>query len=279
MELAKIWRMMLGPIRRDKTHWYGVHTVSTFRYLPMALVLCIGAITTSTHAGVLEDVSAHTTKGRTVFLVLTDAVALNLSQARATARAAQQRTPNSAVIELNRSDPAQAAAVAKYRVAAAPVPLVLCVASTGVGVGAVRPTTKGAVARLVAMVPSPAKAEYQRVLSQRRVAAVVFSRATMREQRSLFAEISKMYGVRKLNMTPIFVDLDDVREANWIKTWNLNPKKIKRPLIVFVNPKGQIIGKLRGAPKASQIVQMSKKRVHGCQDPNCKDPNCRHHGR
>lgn len=250
--------------------------MSTLRFLPLALIIGLGVLAAPAQAGALEDVNTHTSKGRTVFLVLTDAAAKDLKQARATAQAAQKRTANSAVVELNRSDPAQRAAVARFRVAAAPVPLVLCVASNGFGVGAVRPAAKGAVDRLVAMVPSPAKAEYLRVLSERRVAAVVFSRATMTEQSPLFIEISKTVADPKLNMTTVLVDLADTREARWIAQWKLDPKTLKRPLMVFVNPKGQIIGKLEGAPKAAQIVAMAKKKVRGCQDPKCKDPNCRH---
>lgn len=248
---------------------------SLIRVLPLAVVL-IMASHVPARAGALADVTKHNTQGRTVFLVLTDAAASDLETARAVAQGAAKRTPESAVVELNRSDPAQRDAVARFRVAAAPVPLVLCVASNGFGVGAVRPGTKGAVDRLVGMVPSPAKAEYLRVLSEKRVAAVVFSRSSMREQSPLFEEITKTVKDPKSKMTSVLVDLDDEKERDWIAQWKLDPKKVVRPLVIFVNPKGQILGRLEGAPTAAQMVAMSNKVVRGCQDPNCKDPNCRH---
>ena len=249
--------------------------MSILRCLSAGLI-CVIALPCVARAGALEDISEHTKKGRTVFLVLTDAAASDLKAARAVAHAAQKQTPNSAVVELNRSDPAQRTAVARFRVAAAPVPLVLCIASNGFAVGAVRPAAKGATDRLVGMVPSPGKAEYLSVLSQKRVAAVVFSRASMSERSPLFIEISKTVKDPKSNMTAVLVDLDDARERKWVNQWKLDPKKITRPLVVFVNPKGQILGKLEGAPKAAQMLAMSKKVIRGCQDPKCKDPNCRH---
>lgn len=249
--------------------------MSKLRFLPL-VILCAVAAAMPASAAALEDINAHTAKGRTVFLVLTDAAAKDLEKARAVAQAAQKRTPNSAVVELNRSDPAQRAAVTQYRVAAAPVPLVLVVASNGFGVGAALPAAKGAVDRLVALVPTPAKAEYLKALSQRRVAAVVFSRASMKEQSPLFEEISKTARMPKLNMSTVLVNLDDSKEQRWIAQWKLDPKKITRPLLIFVNPKGQILGRLEGAPTAAQMVALSKKKIRGCQDPNCKDPNCRH---
>lgn len=248
----------------------------TQRFLVVAAAICLATFSAKASAGALEDVTSHTAAGKTVFLVLTDSSSRNLAEARAVAAGAKQRTANSEVVVLNRSDPAQRAAVDRFRVAAAPVPLVLCVASNGYAVGAVRPLAKGAVQRLAGMVPSPAKAEYLRVLSLKRVAAVVFSGAAMTERSPLFEQITKATRNADLKMSTILVDVADTREAKWIKEWKIAPESLKRPLMVFVNPKGQVIGTLSGAPTAAQITEMALKKVRGCQDPQCSDPNCRH---
>lgn len=237
-----------------------------------ALLLALAAA--PARAAALEEIDAHTARGNAVFVVLTDAAAEGLDGARAVARAAQQRVPGSAVVELDRSDPTQRAAVAKYRVAGAPVPLILVIAPNGTAVGAARPAAKGAVERVVGLVPSPSKAEYLRILNERKVAIVVFSRKTMKEQSALFEHISELNRTPLLKLRFVLVDIDDPREKTWIAQWKLDPGKLKRPFLVFVDPKGRILGNLTGAPSAAEILAMSNKKVKGC---GCGNPNCKGH--
>ena len=238
--------------------------------------LCALAMTTSVNAAALDDIKSSTAEGKAVFVIVTDAASRDLDKARAVAKEAHKRAPNSAVVELNRSDPAQKEAVAKYRVATAPVPFVMVVAANGSPVGAIRPTTTFAVDRLVALVPTAAKAKYMKILGERRVAAVVFTRASMRERSPLFEEMSKLARMEDLKLGTVLVDLDDPAEQRFIAEWKLDPKEVKRPLMIFVNPKGQVLGRLEGKPTVEQMVTLSKKRLRGCQDPNCTDPNCKH---
>ena len=80
-----------------------------------ALGLALLAAPAAGSAAALEDITAANKAGKTVFLVVTDAAAKNLDAARNVAHQAMQKTPNSVVLELNRSDPKQAAAVKGYR--------------------------------------------------------------------------------------------------------------------------------------------------------------------
>ena len=98
----------------------------------------------------------------------------------------------------------------------------------------------------------------------------------MRERSPLFEEMSKLAGISDLKLGTVLVDLDDVSEARWIAEWKLDPKQIKRPLMIFVNTKGQVLGRLEGTPTAKQMVTLAKKQLRGCQDPTCTDPNCNH---
>ena len=56
--------------------------MSILRCLSAGLI-CVIALPCVARAGALEDISEHTKKGRTVFLVLTDAAARDLKAARA----------------------------------------------------------------------------------------------------------------------------------------------------------------------------------------------------
>lgn len=234
------------------------------------LALLAVAVPATSSAAAMEDITAANAAGKTVFVVLTDAAGKNLQAARDAAKAAQQRTPNSAVIELNRSDPAQAVAVRKYRVAGAPVPLILVVASNGVAAGGSL-VKKGAVERLVKLVPTPGKAEYLKVLSQRATAVVVFSHRKMPLQSPLFEQISAVVRQTKGKVVPVLVDVTDKAEARFLAEWKIDLRS-PTPTVVVMNPKGQTLARMSGAPKAAQIIAASKKRPC-CGDPACKGCN------
>lgn len=236
-------------------------------FVILSVALVVGFSPSVGSAAAIEDITAANAKGQVVFLVLTDAAAKNLPAARETARNAQKRTPNSMIVECNRSDPAQAAAVKKYRVAGAPVPLVMVIASNGVAVGGSL-VKKGAVARLTKLVPTPAKAEYLKVLSQRQTAVVVFSHAKMPQQSPLFEQLSGIVQQGKGKVAYVLVDMADKREQKFITEWKVDMRS-KAPTVIVMNPKGQTLGRLTGAPTTAKILEISSKRPC-CADAGCK---------
>ena len=229
--------------------------MSILRTKPALFLLAAAVLASlpgSARAAAIEEITSANAEGHTVFLVLTDAAARNLEQARKVAKAAQQRTPKSVVVELNRSDPAQKEAVARYRVAAAPVPIVMVIASNGVAVGASR-VAKGAVERLVGLVPTPGKAEYLRTLQERRTALVVFYKPDMKEQSAIFESVSKAVTQLKGKAGTVLVNIDDPAEKRFCEEWGI-PEKSLRPTVVVMNAKGQPLGRLVGAQPADKII-------------------------
>ena len=218
-------------------------------------------------ATALASTAAANAAGRSVFLIVTDGPGAGLDTARATARAAQIAVPSAVVVELDRRDPAQSEGVAKFRVAAAPVPLVIVVATNGVGVGAAKPG-EGAAERLAGMVPSKAKADYLHQLSQKRVAIVLISRASMQERSALFEQASVALKTLVGKASLVLVDLDDPAEARFIAELNADPASA-RPVVQVINPKGQVLERFTGVPTADQMVKAVSKK-HCCSDPNCK---------
>ena len=245
-------------------------SLTLFGLSTVALALaCLLAPRTSS-AAAMDEISTANESGKVVFLVLTDAAGKNLAAAREAARKAQAQTPDSTIVELNRSDASQAAAVKKYRVAAAPVPLIMVIGQNGVAAGASL-VKKGAVARLTKLVPTPAKSEYLKVLEQRQTAVVVFSHAKMPNQSPLFENISTVVKETKGKVTPVLVDVTDRREAKFLAEWKIDPKS-SEPTVVVMNTKGLTLGKMTGAPTAEQIIETTKKRPC-CGDPSCKGCN------
>ena len=231
-----------------------------------ALGLALLAAPAVGSAAAIDEIRTANKAGKTVFLIVTDAAGKDLAAARTAAAEAQKRTPESVVLEVNRSDPAQAEAVRGYRVAGAPVPLVMVIASNGVAAGASL-VKKGAVDRLVKLVPTPAKAEYLKVLSQRQTAVVIFSHAKMPKQSAVFENVSKVVEQTKGKVSPVLVDVTAAAERKFLTEWKIDPKATE-PTIVVMNAKGLTLGRLTGAPTAAELIEVTKKK------PCCGNPGC-----
>lgn len=219
-------------------------------------------------AGTIDDIATANEKGQVVFLVLTQSGASNVEAARTAAKEAQKQVEGSTVLELDRSDASQASAVSRYKLQAAPVPIVLVIAQNGTAVGASRPG-QGAVDRLVDMVPTPKKADHMQAIEQRQTSIIVFSRPTMQERSALFENLSAVTREMKDKVRLVLVDLDDTAEKKFIDEWEV-PMKSVRPTVAVVNAKGQALGRLVGLQTADEIIKTCKKRAPCCSDPNCK---------
>lgn len=240
----------------------------------IALAAFLIAPTPATASTTASEALATANKaGQVVFLVLTDASAQDTAAARTAAAEAQRQVRSSTVVEVDRGDAANAALIKRYRLQAAPVPLVLVIAQNGVAVGASRPG-KGDVERLVKMVPTPKKADMMLAFEQRKTAIVVFSRPNMTERSALFENLTEVTRTMKDKAQLVLVDLDDKAERKFIDEWEV-PMKSVRPTIVVMNAKGQPLGRLVGLQTAMQIVETCSKKAACCDDPSCGCSSCK----
>lgn len=235
----------------------------------LALLLLLAA-PGSARAAAQDELASAQAAGRTVFLVLTDAAAQGVEEARALARRAQELAPQSAVVELNRSEASSAALVERYRLKAAPVPLVLVIASNGVAAGAQKPG-KGAAERLVALIPTPRKAEVLAAFQDQKLAFVAFTRASLAEQSALFEAMSKAVEALGHRAVNVVVNVDDPAEARFLAERKVDAAALAKPVLFVLNAKGQTLGRLEGAPTAEKIVETAKRPAPCCADGTCKD--------
>lgn len=217
----------------------------------------------------LERITNANRQGQVVFLLLTQGDAAGLAEARTLVAAANGRVAGSAVVELDRAVAENADVVSTYRLQAAPVPLVLVIAQNGVAVGAVRPGDKGALDRLIQLVPSPKKAEYFQLLAQKRIALIAFSRPDMQEQGPLFEALSAVNRTLQERAGLVLVDLGDEAEAKFLAEWKV-PADATRPVLHVVNAKGQPLGRLDGAASAEEILKVVNRKAPCCADPGCE---------
>lgn len=243
------------------------------RFAPLlALLPCLLLLSApgSVQAAAHEDIASANAAGRTVFLVLTDAAAQGTDDARAAARRAQELAPASTVVELNRSDPASAPVVERYRLKAAPVPLVLVIASNGVAAGAQKPG-KGAAERLVALIPTPKKAEALQAFQDQKRVLLAFTRAGMAEQSALFEAMTRAVQALENTAVSVVVSLDDPAEARFLAEKKVDAATAQKPVLFVLNAKGQTLGRLEGAPTAEKILETAKRPAPCCADGACKD--------
>ena len=129
-------------------------------------------------ASVQTDIEKANKAGKSVFLVVSEPGVNETGQALDIAKKAQKLAPASAVIEMNRADTGNSQFIAKYKLATAPMPLILLIASNGVITGGL-PAEKASPDILVKMLPSPKKAEIIKALTEGKAVFVMASRNSM----------------------------------------------------------------------------------------------------
>lgn len=217
--------------------------------------------------GPAPDVQAANAAGKAVFLVVTDG-GQGLDEARRVAEAAASLAPATTVLHLDRQDPARAAAVDAFRLAAAPVPLVLVIARNGVPAGAQRPA-EGAAARLVALLPSPAKAAWLKHMAEGRVAVLAFTHAGMPAREAAAAAARDAAGRMEGRAGLVLVDTQDVAEKRFVAQMKVKPDATD-PVVIVMNAKAQVLGRLEGeAVTAEGVLKAASAKAPCCSDPGC----------
>ncbi len=222
-------------------------------------------------ASAADDLTAATGAGQTSFVVVTDASARGTPAVTAAATEAAQRA-GAKVIVLDRGATENALLVAKYRVASAPVPLVLVIAGNGLPVAGLT-ADKASAAALLAAIPSPKKLETLVALSDRRAVFVVVSgekmagRAVAAEQAS--AAMRAMEPT-KTKARLVLVDVADPKEAGYVAELSLG--KLEVPTVVVFNAAGKRITTLRAPWTAQALAEAAVKTGASC----CEGGVCGH---
>lgn len=201
-------------------------------------------------------------KGRPAIVVVTETGTPNLELAKKKGLDATQRVKGAVLIELNRSDAANADLVSRYRLASAPIPLFLVFASNGAMAGgqmfgAATPES------LAKMIPTPKKAEVLKAISEGNAVLLVVSKKGMEEKAKAMQNCATACGQIKGKSTTIQVDLDDPAEAVFLQEIKVDPKATT-PTTVVLNAQGQIAGTFTGAADVGALVQAASKKAGGC---------------
>lgn len=224
--------------------------------LLMSLALPCGA------ASVEEDLNAAASQGHVAFILVTDQKADGMDQARSLVKEAMQRVKGSNLVELDRSKAANAGLVDRFRVAAAPVPLILVAAPNGVLAGGLL-MAQATVEKLVALVPSPKKAEVLAVLQTGRAAYINASRAGMPAREAVIDSCAAACAQRRDQCVTIEISMEDPGEAEFLAQLSIDRAAVE-PVTVVINAQGQITANYGGLVDVASLVQASLRRAGGC---------------
>lgn len=209
--------------------------------------------------------------GKSTYLIVTDNATKGTEVLVKLANDAQKTAKNTSVITLDRDDKANADIVAKYRLAGAPLPMILVIASNGVVSGGI-PAAEATADKLISYLPTKSQAEVLLGFENGKAAFIVCGKKNAKDKDALIAECKKAVTSLGDKAAQVFVDVDSKDEANFLAL--IKPDLAKTTVLVF-NSKGQLTGTLEASAKSNDLVaSVNKKMGGGCCPGGSKSSGC-----
>jgi hypothetical protein len=167
---------------------------------------------------------------------------------------------------MNRSDAANTELVTKYRLAGAPLPLILVIASNGLVAGGYT-LTQATPELLVKAVPSPKKSEVIKSLSDGKSVFIVVTGKSMAEKTTIMNTCQQACIEMENNAKMIEISLDDPKENQFLTELKVD-MAAKEPTTYVINSKGQLTGTFTDDVNTNTLVASAKKvAASGCCPP------------
>lgn len=182
-------------------------------------------------------------------------------------RGVEQRAQRAEWVAVNVTDPTEQAIVARYHVARAPMPMVLCLAPNGAITGGITKQLNDQA--IEEALVTPGMAEAAKVLQDKKILIVHVKRD---------AQLPIPAGVAQFMAHPDFsarvgivkVLLDDPAEARFVKEMEIKSGDVTDSLAVVLAPPGVFVGKFPSNASANQVATALHASGKCCNDPNCK---------
>jgi hypothetical protein len=231
------------------------------------LFLATGLLAPLAQASPQQDLDSAARQKKVAFVLVTDQGAAGVDQARDLIQQAMRQIKKSTLVEVDRSSPGNADLVAKFRLAGAPVPLILVTARNGIlagGVVAAQATSE----QLVGMVPSPKKAEVLQFVQGGKAVLISLSRKGMASKSGANAACAAACGQLADKCVTVQIDMDDPQEASFLSAMKVNLASTE-PVTLVINAQGQVTGTYAGAADVATLVQATTKKAGGCAPGAC----------
>ncbi|MBK9472888.1 MAG: hypothetical protein IPO18_11445 [bacterium] len=230
-------------------------------------LLLAGALVSVSFGSTRTELAGATSQGKVAFILVTDPGVVGIPQAKDLIQTTMKQVKNATMVELVRSDPANADLVAEYRLAGAPVPLILVAARNGVLAGGLI-AAQASTEKLLAIVPSPKKADVLKALQSGKAVFITASRKGMASQSGAMASCAAACGQMKNQGVAIAIDLDDPQEAEFLGQLKAS-RTATEPMTFVINAQGQLTQTYTGATEVASLVQAATKSAGGCAPGAC----------
>jgi len=197
--------------------------------------------------------------GKAVFIVVTGTGTTDTDKAAEVAKSANGIYKNAAIMQMNRDDEANAQLVSQWRLAGAPLPLILVVSPKGYLTGGFI-LSEATAQNIAELVPSPKLDEVYESVNNGKSVFLVISKKSYTDRVQILENCKSAASQLPKKASIIEIDLADTKEADFIK--KLNPKDIPNTsTVVVLNASGQVTGSFDGSAETTALVLAANKVV------------------
>ena len=199
-----------------------------------------------------------------VFLVAYNANGAEADKAFAMANEAKKNYKGSSVvIKMNTTDAASNALVTKFRLAGAPLPLILVLDKNSTVTGGFQ-LKDASAAKLIEMIPTPKTSELLKAISDGKSVYVIVSNKSMTNQKNIMDNCAMACSKMDNKSVTVKVDMEDKKETKLLQTLKCD-LNAKEPVTYVINKSGQVIGTHNGITDVNTLVSSAKKApASGC---------------
>ena len=223
--------------------------------------------------GIAENLAAAKNARKAVFLVVTGAGATETDKAMIIANGANAINKNSVVVQMNRDDASNAQLVSEYRLAGAPIPLILVISSKGFPTGGYI-LAQATAENIAALVPSPKLEDVYAAINNGKYAIVTFSKKSFSDKAEVLKTCKKAVSMLNNEAIVVEVDLDDSQEENFLNQLRIDKSQLNASLTLVINKQGQVACTATSMPDAAKLVAAAKAPVKGGCGPGCGPAGC-----
>lgn len=169
----------------------------------------------------------------------------------------------SVVIKMNTTDAASNALVTKYRLAGAPLPLILVLDKNSTITGGL-PLKDATAAKLVEMIPTPKTSDLLKALADGKSVYVVAYKESMTSHDKAMDNCAMACGQMANKSITVKINMDDKKESRLLQILKCD-LNAKEPVTYVINTSGQVIGTHNGITDVNTLVSSAKKApASGC---------------
>ncbi len=235
--------------------------MKTLFFYPLLVLLVFTGIKQG-KTSVSEEIIKANKAGKTVFLVVTEPGISGSEKALDFANQAHKKASKTTVIKMNRSDEKNKNLVTKYRLAKAPLPLILVIDKNGIVAGGLI-LSQASADKLIQLIPSPKYSEILKALNKSKSIFLVVYKESMLGKNKAFENCKE--ACKKMNNKSVFVtvDMNKKSETKLLTQLKINTLS-NEPVTYVINNKGQITGTFKGTTNINKLVLAATKVASGC---------------